>query len=203
MKILQISDTHSRHLKLKNFPKADVIVHCGDFADNGTEGEVLDFLNWFMLLPYPHKIFVTGNHDLCLWDATGIEDLPDNMHFLQDCGCEINGVKFFGLAYNHPEILIPEDVDVLVTHEPPIMILDQSAGIHWGNAPLYNRVMEVKPRYHLFGHAHEGNGIMEEEGIIFSNGAVLDDVMNLRYKPRVITIEDASTTPGGCGSKRG
>ena len=164
MKILQISDTHSRHLKLKNFPKADVIVHCGDFADNGTEGEVLDFLNWFMMLPYPQKIFVTGNHDLCLWDATGIEDLPDNMHFLQDCGCEINGVKFFGLAYNHPEILIPEDVDVLVTHEPPIM---------------------------------------EEEGIIFSNGSVLDDVMNLRYKPRVITIEDASTTPGGCGSKRG
>ena len=123
-----------------------------------------------------------------MWDALDIEDLPDNLHFLQDRVCEINGVKFFGLAYNHPEELIPSNVDVLVTHEPPIMILDKSSGIHWGNAPLRNRVLEVKPRYHLFGHAHEANGIIESNGIIFSNGAVLDDVMNIRYKPRVIDI---------------
>ena len=84
MKILQISDTHNRHRLLTNLPEADVIVHCGDFADNGTEGEVLDFLNWFMDLPYPYKLFVAGNHDLCLWDALDIEDLPDNVFFLQD-----------------------------------------------------------------------------------------------------------------------
>lgn len=190
MRILQISDTHSRHRKLKRLPMADVIVHCGDFADNGTETEVLDFLNWFIELPYLHKIFVTGNHDLCLWGAEDIEDLPDNLHFLQDRGCEIDGVKFFGLAYNHPETLIPDDVDVLVTHEPPIMILDKSSGIHWGNAPLLNRIQEVKPRYHLFGHAHEANGILEKDGIIYSNGAVLDDMMQMRYEPRVIVIED-------------
>lgn len=58
MRILQISDTHGRHRKLKRLPAADVIVHCGDFADNGTEKEVLDFLNWFIKLPYPHKIFI-------------------------------------------------------------------------------------------------------------------------------------------------
>ena len=189
MRILQISDTHSRHRKLKRLPAADVIVHCGDFADNGSEKEVLDFLNWFIELPYPHKIFVTGNHDLCLWFADGIEDLPDNVHFLQNRGCEINGVKFFGLRYNESPELIPHDVDVLITHEPPIMILDQSSGYHWGNEQLWNRVMEVKPRYHLFGHAHESNGITEEDGIIFSNGAVLDDVMNMRYKPQVIDHE--------------
>ena len=166
MRILQISDTHGRHRKLKRLPAADVIVHCGDFADNGTEGEVL------------------------LWDAESIEDLPDNVYFLQDKGCEINGVKFFGLAYNHPEELIPHDVDVLVTHEPPIMILDKSSGIHWGNAPLWNKVQEVKPRYHLFGHAHEANGIIEKDGVIYSNGALLDDVMNMRYEPRVIVIDN-------------
>ena len=190
MRILQISDTHSRHRKLKRLPAADVIVHCGDFTDNGTEGEVLDFLNWFIDLPYPHKIFVTGNHDLCLWDAENIEDLPENVHFLLYRGCEIDGVNFFGLAYNHPEELIPHDVDVLVTHEPPIMILDKSSGIHWGNAPLWNRVLEVKPRYHLFGHAHEANGIKEQDGIIYSNGSVLDDKYNMKYEPRVIFIED-------------
>ncbi len=195
MGILQISDTHGRHRKLKRLPAADVIVHCGDFADNGTEGEVLDFLNWFIELPYPHKIFVTGNHDLCLWDAESIEDLPDNVYFLQDKGCEINGVKFFGLAYNHPEELIPHDVDILVTHEPPIMILDKSSGFHWGNAPLWNKVLEVKPRYHLFGHAHEANGIIEKDGVIYSNGALLDDVMNMRYESKVIVIENLEEEP--------
>ena len=39
MRILQISDTHSRHRKFKRLPAADVIVHCGDFADNGTAGK--------------------------------------------------------------------------------------------------------------------------------------------------------------------
>lgn len=188
MKVLQISDTHNRHHLLKAMPDADVIVHCGDFTDNGTEQEVLDFLNWYIALPYKHKIFVTGNHDLCLWDATGIEDLPGNVHFLQDCGCEIDGVKFFGLAYNHSERLIPEDVDVLVTHEPPVMIMDETNGIHWGNAPLRKRVFEAKPRYHLFGHAHEAHGKEEHEGIVFSNASMLDDFYQLKYKPATFVV---------------
>ena len=94
MTILQISDTHNRHQLLTDLPAADVLVHCGDFTDMGTEQEVLDFLNWFIESPYPYKLFVTGNHDLCLWDAENIEDLPQNIYFLQDRGCEIGNVKF-------------------------------------------------------------------------------------------------------------
>lgn len=189
MKILQLSDTHNKHQQLTNLPAADVIVHCGDFTDMGTEEEVLDFLNWFIELPYPHKIFVVGNHDLCLWDAEDIEDLPENIHFLQDCGCEIDGVKFFGLAYNHPETLIPNDVDVLVTHEPPVMILDESAGVHWGNAPLRNRIQEVKPTFHLFGHAHEGYGTKKIDGITFSNGSSLNDKYDLCNQPKLFVYK--------------
>lgn len=37
LRILQISDTHNRHQQLTNLPVADVIVHCGDFTENGTE----------------------------------------------------------------------------------------------------------------------------------------------------------------------
>lgn len=36
-------------------PAADVIVHCGDFIDMGMEEKVLDFLSWFISLPYPHN----------------------------------------------------------------------------------------------------------------------------------------------------
>ena len=184
MKILHLSDTHGLHRRIKGMPEADVIIHSGDISNNGTEEEVLDFLKWFIELPYPHKIFVTGNHDLCLWDAEGIEDLPANVDFLQDCGAEIDGVWFFGLAYNHQEDMIPDNTDVVITHEPPVMILDRSAGTHWGNAPLRNRIMEVKPRYHLFGHAHGGYGILKQDGIVFSNAALLDDMNRLVRKPR-------------------
>ena len=195
MKILQISDTHNRHRQLTNLPEADVIVHCGDFADNGTEEEVLDYLNWYIDLPYKYKIFVTGNHDLCLWDAKDIEDLPENVFFLQDRGVTIEGVKFFGIAYNHSERLIPEGTDIVITHEPPIMILDESAGPHWGNFPFLKRIMEVRPRYHLFGHAHESCGTLKQDDIIFSNGAILDNFYHISHQPKVFLIDTNTSTP--------
>ena len=167
MKILHLSDTHGLHHRIKDMPEADVIVHSGDI----------------------HKIFVTGNHDLCLWDAEGIEDLPTNIHFLQDKGVEIDGVRFFGIAYNHSEELIPIGTDIVITHEPPVMILDQSISIHWGNAPLRKKVMDVKPRYHLFGHAHQDYGIVKQDSIVFSNAALLDDMNRLVRKPRLFNYD--------------
>ncbi|WP_288187033.1 metallophosphatase domain-containing protein [uncultured Parabacteroides sp.] len=190
LRILQISDTHCRHRQLINLPAADVIVHCGDFSEMGTEDEILDFLNWFIELPYLYKVFVTGNHDLCLWDADDIENLPDNVYFLQDRDCEIEGIRFFGLAYNHPEKLIPNNVDVLVTHEPPVMILDESNNTHWGNVSLRNRVMAVKPHYHLFGHAHDSYGTVKQNGIIFFNGAIFDDTYKVCREPKLFMIKD-------------
>ena len=106
MKIIHISDTHGRHRLLNDLPEADVILHSGDISNNGEESEVLDFINWYMELPYRHKIFIIGNHDICLWDADDIEDLPDNVHFLQDRECVIDGVKFYGLAYTKEDGII-------------------------------------------------------------------------------------------------
>ena len=189
MKILHLSDTHGLHHQIKDLPAADVIVHSGDISHNGTESEVLDFLNWYIGLPYRHKIFVTGNHDLCLWDAESIEDLPENLHFLQDRGVTIDNVKFFGLAYNHPEEFIPDDADVVVTHEPPVMILDESAGTHWGNASLRNRILGIKPKYHLFGHAHESYDTLKQDSIVFSNAALLDEKNRLARKLRLFNLK--------------
>ena len=188
MTILHISDTHGLHGRFEAMPPADVIVHSGDFIHYGTEQEVLDFLNWFIALDYPNKIFVVGNHDMCLWNAEMIEDLPTNVHFLQDRSKIIDGVKFFGLGYNHPVKLIDSSTNVLVTHEPPIEILDYSSGVHWGNLPLRNCVEKVKPRLHLFGHAHESYGTTKRDGIIFSNASLLDDYNKLVNSPRLIQV---------------
>lgn len=81
MKIIHISDTHGCHRRLTDLPGADVVVHSGDFTMNGSEEEVLDFLNWFCGLPYDYKIFICGNHDDCLYGAN-IEGLDPNVHYL-------------------------------------------------------------------------------------------------------------------------
>lgn len=163
MRLLHISDTHGKHKLLNNLPDADVIVHTGDITEDGTEEEVKDFVEWFHDLPYKHKIFIAGNHDLCLYDAK-IEGLPDDIHYLCNDSLTIDGIKFYGvpmflgddLEGNYPELFgrIPEDTDVLLTHQPPLGILDEQDGINYGDYYLYKSVMNVKPKYHLFGHIH-------------------------------------------------
>ena len=114
--------------------------------------------------------------------------MPNNVHFLQDSSIIIEGVKFFGLGYNHQEYLIPDDADIVVTHEPPVMILDKSSGTHWGNAPIRNRIQTIKPRYHLFGHAHESYGTIKQDNIMYSNASLLDDMNKMVRSPKLFLI---------------
>ena len=181
MKILHISDTHNKHQLLKYLPEADVIVHTGDITEDGTEDEVKNFIEWFSSLPYAHKIFIAGNHDNCLYGAK-IEGLPDNVHYLCNEGITIDGIKFYGepmfleddLEGNFPELFsrIPDDTDVLLTHQPPLGILDEQDGINYGDNHLYKRVMDVRPKYHLFGHLHHTEKTQEVfRRVRFSNAA--------------------------------
>jgi len=56
MKIVFISDTHSRHYHV-DIPNGDMLIHAGDFSSRGTAHEVINFLNWFSNQPHKHKIF--------------------------------------------------------------------------------------------------------------------------------------------------
>ena len=181
MKILHISDTHGKHQILKDLPNADVIVHTGDITEDGTEEEVKDFIEWFSGLSYAHKIFIAGNHDNCLYGAN-IEGLPDNMHYLCNDGITIDGIKFYGVPMflqddldgNFPELFgrIPADMDVLLTHQPPLGILDEQDGINYGDYTLFKRVMDVRPKCHLFGHLHHTEKTQEVfRRVRFSNAA--------------------------------
>ena len=62
LRIVLISDTHNKHEKLE-MPEGDVLIHAGDFTNNGTEQEIKDFDSWLASLDYKHKIVVPGNHD--------------------------------------------------------------------------------------------------------------------------------------------
>ena len=181
MKILHISDTHGKHQILKDLPNADVIVHTGDITEDGIEEEVKDFIEWFSGLSYAHKIFIAGNHDNCLYGAN-IEGLPDNVHYLCNDSITIDGIKFYGVPMflqddldgNFLELFgrIPADTDVLLTHQPPLGILDEQDGINYGDYTLYKRVMDVRPKYHLFGHLHHTEKTQEVfRRVRFSNAA--------------------------------
>lgn len=186
--ILHLSDTHGLHRQLTDLPAADVLVHSGDISNSGTEAEVLDFINWLIELPYKHKIFVCGNHDCCLWDAEDIEDLPEGIHFLQDRSVTIDGVVFSGIGYDHPTDKIDAAADVVVTHEPPTMIMDYSSGTHWGNIKIKKRIQEISPKMHLFGHAHDSYGVQKIYATIYSNAALLNDKIEFVNNPRLLEL---------------
>ena len=197
MKILHLSDTHSQHRRLADMPEADIIVHSGDFCMIDNEEEGLDFLNWFCDLSYKHKIFICGNHDNCLYGAN-IDGLPDNVHQLSNSGIEIDGIKFYGVPMfledciterqHRNYINIPSDTDVLITHCPPYGILDYDDGIHYGSDDLLIKLSNLHLKAHIFGHIHSQHGIMEQNGIIFSNGAIMTSDYENQNTPQTIII---------------
>ena len=54
---------------------------------------------------------------------------------------------------------IPNDVDIIMTHGPPLGILDYCPQGNVGCPNLLHAVRRVKPLMHCFGHIHEGNGM--------------------------------------------
>lgn len=65
MDITFILDTHTLHNQI-HFAEGDMLIHAGDITEYGTEEEVIDFLNWFIVQPFTYKIFIAGNNDLFL-----------------------------------------------------------------------------------------------------------------------------------------
>lgn len=201
MTILHLSDTHNHHQQLVNLPAADVIIHSGDLSKHGTDQEVADFIEWFGSLNYAYKIFIAGNHDYCLdgKDRETIQSfLPDNCFYLFNSGITIAGVKFWGVPYTsmgdvNGEYInmvkqIPVDTDVLITHRPPLGILDNSKDIAYGCPHLLQSISAIRPRYHLFGHIHAAYGIEESEQTTFVNAALMDEESRLVNKGVVVEV---------------
>jgi Icc-related predicted phosphoesterase len=193
MRLLHLSDTHSRHRSLKNLPSADVIIISDDMCFAGAATEFLDFIEWFKSLDYKYKLFIAGNHDCILHEANAEKlqsFLPENIAYLCNSGVEIEGMKFWGMPYRlimsddfetrHDDFaVIPHDIDVLITHEPPYGILDFSDGIFYGYRDLLQTVLKIKPRYHLFGHIHSNYGIVKSKYTTFVNAALMNEAYEL------------------------
>jgi len=209
MKICIISDTHNKHKKLY-LPPADVIIHCGDFTSMGKEHEIHKFFKWYSKLEqYKHKVIIAGNHEL-LFETSGSwarSLVPKNIIYLEDSEVIIEGIKFYGTpvskifynwAFMKPEeklavhyAAIPDDTDVLITHNPPFSILDMVDGGYekCGSPSLYFEVTNrIKPTLHCFGHIHSGRGIKTIENTTFINASCLDEDYNCVYEPIIFEL---------------
>ncbi len=207
MKIVCISDTHSFHVGLK-IPEGDVLIHAGDVSEQGYPGEVSDFLSWFSSLPHPHKIFIAGNHDWLFEREQEFASalVPNRITYLQDSGCEIEGLKIWGSpvtptfhdwAFNRDRgkpirkhwRLVPTGTDILITHGPAWGVLDQNVHCNpQGCADLLKRLEEVRPRLHVCGHIHASYGTTQLGKTRMVNAAICNEAYRPVNKPVVVIL---------------
>lgn len=168
-------------------PEADVLIHCGDFAANGSrmrQRESIRKLDSFLCAQkhIKHKIVVRGNHD---------PDTPGRVLFKKSkalyatspLGLKIDGIKFALQPFSRrAHTTIPQtlqnlaNADVLISHEPPKGVLDLTySGMRVGSQVLRHAVetSKTKPRCWLCGHIHEGRGASRE--VFVPNGSKCDD----------------------------
>ena len=93
-----------------------------------------------------------------------------------------------GNRYEEMVAQIPMETDVLITHQPPLGVLDSSDVTYWGDAVLFKKIKDVQPKLHLFGHVHNSYGIMKLEETVFSNASVVDEQYQLVNTPRLLSI---------------
>jgi Icc-related predicted phosphoesterase len=177
-RIAAMADTHGRHREL-NVPGADILIHAGDLTGRGTRGQVENALEWLKSLPHRHKVLVAGNHDFFYENEPELAQAltrEAGVIYLRDSEVTLEGLRiwgspwqprFFDWAFNLDRgepldakwRLIPEGIDVLVTHGPPRGFGDRvSRGERVGCERLLAHLERVKPRVHLFGHIHEDRG---------------------------------------------
>lgn len=219
MKIWCISDTHMKHGFLNIPDGIDMVIHAGDMGTvrdpYQSEQVIRNFLMWYNSLTHiKYKVLIAGNHDLAMEKGfINKSDIPESITYLEHETKEIDGLKIFGSpytprfgegwAYNVKRSKldaywteIQENTDIVITHGPPLGILDHTQSgttintdPTWGNTAVYscgdksllNHIERVKPKLHIFGHIHTEErcpnaGIQTIQGsrTKFINASVLD-----------------------------
>jgi Icc-related predicted phosphoesterase len=168
---------------------------------------VKDFLNWVKNYPATYKIMVAGNHDTSI-ERKYItkEDYKDSdVIYLEHETVEVAGYKIFGSPYtptfgqgwafniDRSKLYnywsnIEEGTDIIITHGPPLGILDKTERESrryesCGDRALLNKVLEIQPKLHVFGHLHDekdvlNHGVFINDYTTFINASMVD----LRYE---------------------
>jgi len=164
---------------------------------------------------FRYVVVVAGNHDIIFENSPHYAEsfLHKQVIYLKDneCKCyygsELSAGKYvriygspWSLEFNNWAFMkteeqlakkfakIPEGIDILVTHSPPYGILDVVKNDHLGSKSLADKVKQIKPKVHIFGHLHEGYGHEEHDGIHYYNVSILDGMYSISNKPTEIEL---------------
>jgi Icc-related predicted phosphoesterase len=172
-----ISDLHGHFPVLDG---GDLLIVAGDLTSRDQEDEHIDFMCWLSMQSYKKKIFIAGNHDNQLVGSHPI--IFGDCEYLCDSGTEFEGLKIWGSPWtktfegmnphckaftldDEEELakkwtLIPDDVDILITHSPPFSILDMTNDCYQvGSIGLMAKhLAKMKPKLWVWGHIHEAYG---------------------------------------------
>lgn len=202
-----ISDPHGHYPKLKG---GDLLIVAGDLTAQHTKNEFYEFAEWYQAQNYKKKVIIAGNHDTLIENGE-YHFNHDWMGYLCDSGTEFEGFKIWGSPWtckfegqnrncmaftvdSDEELekkwdLIPDDIDILITHCPPYGILDQVKRIkgseHVGSESLrYHVINRIKPKIHAFGHVHEHGGKMTDCILTkFVNASIINEKYKHVHKP--------------------
>lgn len=183
-----ISDLHGFYPKLKG---GDLLIVAGDLTARDQINQYVEFYIWLDKQAYKYKILIAGNHDNEIQKGLDYEFANENIYYLKDSAVEIEGLKIWGSPWTktfpgiNPQCkaftvdteeelaqkwtLIPDDIDILITHSPPYGIFDEIKKIKFsgrssdienvGSISLREHVLaRIKPKLHVFGHIHEWGG---------------------------------------------
>lgn len=225
LKVVCISDTHNMHDQLDSLPAGDILIHSGDATGRGRVEELEEYNRWLGSIKHKYKyiIIIAGNHDwLFQLDQAKARSIMTNAIYLEDEMIEIEGRKIYGSphqpefcnwAFNVPRgakikekwDMIPNGLDLLITHGPPhgicdtlrkMVMGDDEKGrptyaehmIHLGCEDLYRAVMDKKPKNHVFGHIHDGYGTFKDADTLFVNASSCTEQYRPINPPIVIYI---------------
>lgn len=175
MKILAFSDLHLARSRAADLvaasAEADLVIGAGDFC-NMRQG--LDEAMALLTGLQAPMVAVPGN-------AESVDELRAaagaGVTVLHGEGCEIGGLRLFGLGYGVPrtpfgawscdlseafaaDLLAGCDTaDILITHSPPKGVADRtSAGQSVGSTAIRAAIERIRPRLAFCGHIHDSWG---------------------------------------------
>ena len=91
---------------------------------------------------------------------------------------------------NQTKKLLPEDTDVLITHGPPMGIMDFTiyGDKDCGCADLRDRISELDIKAHIFGHLHYGYGHELINGVHYVNASICTEQYDPTNLPIIIDL---------------
>jgi Icc-related predicted phosphoesterase len=222
-KIACVSDLHENLIEI---PECDLLLVSGDITfgfkgDHVAQQKFIytDFKAWCERVPARHIVVIAGNHDQSVekWGWPVEHEWPDNFHYLQDEGVEIEGIKvwgtpwqpwFYSWAFNAPEHngeaflkekfnMIPRDTDIVICHGPPYGYGDRVGdqrdlrAERVGSRALTDALRDINPRLMVCGHIHSGTGDYKLDGkqTRIVNAAVVNERYTIKRGPFLVNLQ--------------